>query len=628
MAQRSLQQLLRHLRRVASPAGGLSDAELLGRFAENRDEAAFEAIVWRYGALVYGLCRRLIGHTQDAEDAFQATFLILARKASSLRRCGAVGPWLYRVAERVARRTRGRKRATAPLPDSLAGPVTANSAEAADLRRLLREEVMRLPARYRLPVVLRYLEGRSTDEAAMAIGCPPGTVLSRLAWARRRLKTRLAARGAALSVAVAAMAGNETAGAVPVGWVTAAAGSAATFAAGGRSGRPAILALEVLRAMLMTRLRVGAVVTIGVLATGACLLVPGVSPARVDAPEHPKQPSVELTAVRPTLRSPGQFEDYQGVTEAAAKVDIRSRVTGQIEKIAFQPGARVKRGDLLFELDSRAIGIELLRARAQETVADNRLRRARAAYERAQALKRAAATGEDALSEARGAAEEAETEIMVAKANLARVQLDLEATRITSPIDGQTGGTVYGVGNLASPNTTLVTVISADPIYVEFLVAENSIARVRKLFQDGNLSVRVKLPGDAGFDHDLSIVFVDNRVDPPNRTVKLRGVLPNRDGRILPGMSVQVRLMSGTLKEQLRLPKSAVRFADGNVTYVLLPGRGDSIEWRRVEVSHSQPNEEELIIISGISADDRVIVDRILPGSGVPIRIREAAPER
>src|SRR5437660_8314945 len=116
MAERPLHQLLRHLRRVASPNGGLTDAELLGRFADCRDEAAFEALVWRHGPLVYGVCRRLLGHTQDAEDAFQATFLILARKAAGVRRRSAVGPWLYRVAERVARRARGRQRTNEPLP--------------------------------------------------------------------------------------------------------------------------------------------------------------------------------------------------------------------------------------------------------------------------------------------------------------------------------------------------------------------------------------------------------------------------------------------------------------------------------------------------------------------------------
>lgn len=197
MAGRSLQQLIQHLRRVAAPGAGLADADLLGRFADQGDEAAFESLVWRHASLVFGVCRRVLGQTEDAEDAFQATFLILARKAGAVRRRATVGPWLYRVAERVALRARSRRRAAVPLPTELTGAFQPDSTEQAELRRLLTDEVMRLPARYRSAVVLRYLEGRTTVEAAAVLGCPPGTVLSRLAWARRRLRSRLTARGAA-----------------------------------------------------------------------------------------------------------------------------------------------------------------------------------------------------------------------------------------------------------------------------------------------------------------------------------------------------------------------------------------------------------------------------------------------
>src|SRR5947209_13014499 len=130
MAGRQLNTLLRYLRRVAAPAaGGLSDADLLGRFADGRDEAAFEALVWRHGPLVYGVCRRILGHAQDTEDAFQASFLILARKAGAVRRRAAIGPWLYRVAQRVALRTRGRVKAVGRLPEELSGPAGSEAAE-------------------------------------------------------------------------------------------------------------------------------------------------------------------------------------------------------------------------------------------------------------------------------------------------------------------------------------------------------------------------------------------------------------------------------------------------------------------------------------------------------------------
>ena len=168
------------------------------------------------------------------------------------------------------------------------------------------------------------------------IGCPPGTVLSRLAWARRRLRLRLTARGAALPAAPAAAAVDEAAGAVPARWVTAVVGAAAAFATGNRAGRPAILAAEVLRAMLMTRLSVGAALVVGALAMGVGLLTPGTSPGRAEPPEKAAAPAVEVTVVRPTHRTTGDFQDYPGQTAASASVEVRSRITSQIDKVAFR----------------------------------------------------------------------------------------------------------------------------------------------------------------------------------------------------------------------------------------------------------------------------------------------------
>src|SRR5262249_11997277 len=108
MPARPLHDLVQHLRRAAAPAEsrGVSDAELLGRFVATRDESAFELLVWRHGRMVLGVCRRVLGHAQDAEDAFQATFLTLARRAASIGRHGSVGGWLYQVAYRAALRAR------------------------------------------------------------------------------------------------------------------------------------------------------------------------------------------------------------------------------------------------------------------------------------------------------------------------------------------------------------------------------------------------------------------------------------------------------------------------------------------------------------------------------------------
>src|SRR5262249_4735029 len=153
------------------------------------------------GLLVLNVCRRVLRDEDDAEDAFQATFLVLARRARSIRRGESLGSWLYKVAYRAALAARAaRKRAgrRTPLAD-LPAPEPADDPVGRAPRPVLDEEVSRLPDKYRAPFVLCYLEGKTTDEAAEPLGCPRGTVGTRLAWARERLRSRLARRGVALS---------------------------------------------------------------------------------------------------------------------------------------------------------------------------------------------------------------------------------------------------------------------------------------------------------------------------------------------------------------------------------------------------------------------------------------------
>jgi RNA polymerase sigma factor (sigma-70 family) len=185
--------------------GDLSDGQLVQRFVAARDgadQAAFTALVERHGPMVLGVCRKVLGDPHDAQDAFQATFLILARKAGSVRKADSLGSWLHGVALRVARRARvqaGRRRvhelrcaATKAAEPERAGSSPEGWPE-------LHEEIARLPGRYREPVVLCYLEGLSTDAAAIRIGCPKGTILSRLSRAREQLRGRLVRRGVAPS---------------------------------------------------------------------------------------------------------------------------------------------------------------------------------------------------------------------------------------------------------------------------------------------------------------------------------------------------------------------------------------------------------------------------------------------
>src|SRR6266404_3914775 len=195
-------------RAEAIETGGLERSEagaeesLLERFAQQRDEAAFAGLVQRHGPQVLGLCRRILQHQQDAEDAFQATFLVLARKAGTISKRECVGSWLYSVAFRIAQRARA-KRARLPVsePNPPEIPVADPTPDLLwrDLRPILDEEVNRLSPKYREPFHLCYFEGKTNEEAAEEIGCPLGTILSRLSRARDQLRARLKRRGITLS---------------------------------------------------------------------------------------------------------------------------------------------------------------------------------------------------------------------------------------------------------------------------------------------------------------------------------------------------------------------------------------------------------------------------------------------
>jgi RNA polymerase sigma factor (sigma-70 family) len=203
VAEKQLSSLLRHLQRIVRPdRRSLSDSQLLGRFVADRDEAAFEVLLWRHGPMVLNVCRRLLHQEQDIEDAFQATFLTLVRKAASISKREAVGSWLYRVAYRVALAVRAG--ATEPVRQlhSLQQPAAPEQTPEVvwrELRSVLDEEVNRLPSRYRAAFILCCLEGKTNEQAALQLGCPRGTVVSRLARARERLRKRLTQRGLALS---------------------------------------------------------------------------------------------------------------------------------------------------------------------------------------------------------------------------------------------------------------------------------------------------------------------------------------------------------------------------------------------------------------------------------------------
>jgi RNA polymerase sigma factor (sigma-70 family) len=294
MAASPMNEAMQHLRRsvLLRDGAALTDGQLLGRFIERRDEAAFAALVRRHGAMVWGICRRLL-NDHDAEDAFQATFLVLVRKAASVVPRERVANWLYGVARQAAlqaRRAAARRGARERQVTEMPEPAVAEQDLWRDLRPLLDQELGRLPDAYREVVVLSDLEGKTRKEVARQLGLPEGTVGSRLARARAMLARRLTQRGVALSAgALAAVLSQEAAPAgapnsVVDSTIQAASRLAAGQTAGMISAEVAALAEGVVKAMLLNKLKVVSAVLLVVAAlSGAMGLV-----YQTQAAERPK----------------------------------------------------------------------------------------------------------------------------------------------------------------------------------------------------------------------------------------------------------------------------------------------------------------------------------------------------
>jgi RNA polymerase sigma factor (sigma-70 family) len=309
MARETAAAILDPLRRLITRQNGsaLSDAQLLENFVIRRDEPSFEVLVWRHGAMVLAVCQRVLRDAHEAEDAFQATFLVFARKAASIGRGEVVAAWLYKVAYRVSLRLRGAaaKRAAPGAPtDELPAPELAGDADWHDLRPVLDDEIARLPEKYRAPFVLCYLEGRTNEEAATQLGCPKGTVLSRLSRGRERLRARLARRGVALSATAFALtlSQNAASASVPAALVSPTVGAAVPFAAGTAAAElvPAHVAaltegmLKTMTLFLKAKIT-AAVLALAVLGTGLAVAANGhgdrdSQPVVTDAPNPEADP--------------------------------------------------------------------------------------------------------------------------------------------------------------------------------------------------------------------------------------------------------------------------------------------------------------------------------------------------
>lgn len=405
MATEGKRRIQRHLRTLfdVGTVAGLTDGQLLERFASRRDETAelaFAALVERHGPMVLHVSRGILRDEHEALDVFQATFLVLARKGRTLWVRDSLGPWLHRVACRAAGRARkaaDRRRTLetrwAVIADARGG--ADDRGDGKELAAIVHEEVDRLPERYRAPVVLCDLEGYTCEATARHLGCPVGTVASRLARGRQRLRDRLRRRGLApdASLLASALRWQGAGSAISVELAGSTARAAVQFVSIGAAaqGTAAILATEVLSTMSMTTWWKVASLLLVMSASASCVVAyagkdtakaePGVAEAN-----DPRRAQVRAAAdfvVRPgTLRV---NVAQRGTLEASQNHDVYGEVEGQTTIISIVPeGTRVKKGDLVCELDSTALKAQLTTQRIATLGAEAALKDARSSREAAE----------------------------------------------------------------------------------------------------------------------------------------------------------------------------------------------------------------------------------------------------
>jgi RNA polymerase sigma factor (sigma-70 family) len=329
MATAQLGAAVRHFERLYNEGtdSGLDDAQLLERFVTRHDVIAFESIIARHGPMVRSVCLGVLGNANDAEDAFQAAFLVLVRRAATIRGAHSLGGWLHKVAYRVAVQARvevARRRSLERKVAKMERAETDAEEMSEELRAALHDEVARLPDRYRLPVVLCYLEGRTHAHAAHDLRCGEATLRRTLAAARDRLRRRLSRRGLAPAAPVlGVLLAREASGAVPEAWNSAAlraamsVGTQRTIVAGAVSATASAVAREVIRTMGFSKVKLVASTFLGAIVLGAAataVLVPRHSPTNHSSSEAPApEQAAQADAARPARAVLNAGDDDQSI---------------------------------------------------------------------------------------------------------------------------------------------------------------------------------------------------------------------------------------------------------------------------------------------------------------------------
>jgi RND family efflux transporter MFP subunit len=336
-------------------------------------------------------------------------------------------------------------------------------------------------------------------------------------------------------------------------------------------------------------------------------------------------PPPEVSVSQPIERAMSDSLEFTGRIEAVESVDVRARVSGYITKVAFDAGALVNEGDLLFEIDPREYQAAVDHAEGDIARLRANLTRASAEVARTQKLRPSGAVSEREVDLATASKGGTEGELVAAQAQLAKARLDLQFTRVTAPITGRASRAEITAGNLvvvgADGGPILTTIVSLDPVWVYFDIDEPSLLRLREaeLRRTGRpltpeniaslqIPVQVGLGSETGFPHTGRIDFIDNRVDPATGTMRVRAVLENKDALFSPGFFVRVKVATGEPKPTLLVTERAIGTDQGR-KYVLVVNDKNVVEYHEVQLG---PLADGLrAVTSGLSPGEWVVVNGI-----------------
>jgi RND family efflux transporter MFP subunit len=364
------------------------------------------------------------------------------------------------------------------------------------------------------------------------------------------------------------------------------------------------------------------------LALFVCLAGFAVGCGRTPPPVAPRKPPEVLIAT-PVSRSVADYEEFTGRTEASHAIDVRARVTGYLDRVRFKEGADVKAGDLLFEIDPRTCQAEFDRAKANCELAEARLARLEADYQRAKSLLATRAISPEEYERAVADRAEAAASLDVAKAGLEVARLNLDFTRVLAPVAGRIGRLMIDPGNLVkADDTVLSNIVASNPIYAYFDVDERTTLRLRRLAlagkirsaRDSTLPVELGLTDEEGYSFRGTVDFVDNHLLPNTGTLRLRGVFENAAGLLSPGLFVRTRIPVGEPYEATLVSEQALGTDQGQKFVYVVDGK-NVVQARPVRVGALHDGMR--VIESGLAPGERVIVSglqRVRPGTLVEPR--------